>query len=182
MVIKPLLVGVSIASLALPCLAENKGEPAFQPPSSNGLIVKNANEVKAGLDSCTGIQSRDEREDCVRNTARAFPLGTIKNVKVKNSHYFDADGKICTGDAGPRLTESGVRFFIKNSVPVSQMAVMNYYGQQGECSSENVKITFSNGRTAHFSLSSEGKVGYISPLQKGKETDVFFYYCEPCSK
>lgn len=116
----------------------------------------------------------------MRNSARAYPVGNIKSIKIKNSHYFDADGKICTSDAGPRLTDAGIRFFMKNSVPVSQMAVMNYYGQHGECSSGNVKITFANGRVAHFSLSSEGKVGYLSPLTKGKETDVFFYYCEKC--
>lgn len=150
---------------------------------NNPNVVVNASSgLPAVSEDCSKLPSKDEREDCLRNTVRAYPMGSIKSIKVFGSKYFDADGKPCPQGVGPRLTESRLRNFMKNSVPVSQMAVMNHYGQHGECTSENAKIAFSDGRLAHFSLSSEGKVGYFSPVKKGKETDVFFYYCEQCSK
>ncbi len=146
----------------------------------NVVVANTASGLPSGSDDCSNLPSKDKQEDCIRNTARAYPIITIKNIKVSGSKYFDANGKPCARGVGPRLTESRLRNFLKNSVPVSQMAVMNYYGQHGECTSENAKITFSDGRLAHFSLSSEGKVGYLSSVQKGKEVEVFFYYCEQC--
>jgi hypothetical protein len=146
----------------------------------SGLAV--GAEKNGNPENCTKLSSKDEQEDCVRNAARAYPMAAIKSIKINGSKYFDADGKLCAHSAGPHLTKEKIRLFLKNSVPVSQMSVMNYYGQHGECTSETAKIIFFDGRIVHFSLSSEAKVAYLSPVQKGKEVDVFFYYCERCSK
>jgi hypothetical protein len=146
----------------------------------SGLAV--GAEKNINPENCAKLPSKDEQEDCVRNAVRAYPMAAIKRIKINGSNYFDADGKPCAHDAGPRLTKAKIRLFLKNSVPVSQMSVMNYYGQHGECTSENAEITFSDGQTVHFSLSSEAKVAYLSPVQNGKEVDVFFYYCEKCSR
>lgn len=146
-----------------------------------GTTAHGGREHRENVD-CSIFSSTDEKEDCQRNAVRSYPIQAIKSIKITGSGYWDSDGKPCATGAGPRLTRSKIRYFLKNSLPVSQMAVMNLYGERGECSSDNAKITFSDGRVVHFSLSSEGKVGYLSPLVNGQETDVFFYYCERCSR
>jgi len=174
--------GLLICSFALPSLAANHIGSASNPELIRDSSAGNTNESHAGVNGCANSQSQSERDDCVRNSVRPYLIGPVKSIKIKNSKYFDADGRVCADGVGPRLTEARVRYFIKNSVPVSQINLMNYYSQQGECASENVKIIFFDGRVAHFSLSSEGRVGYFSPLKNGKEIDVFFYYCDQCSK
>ncbi|MFY3383632.1 hypothetical protein [Paracidovorax sp. MALMAid1276] len=131
---------------------------------------------------CASASSMDEKEDCLRNTARALSLHGIKSIKITSSRYFDSQGGRCRKGLGPVLNKAKVVYFIDNSIPVSQMAVMNYFGQHGECVSDSVKITLLDGKVVNFSLSSEGKVAYLSPVVRGRETDVFFYYCDVCSK
>lgn len=146
-----------------------------------GATTHTGSESKENPD-CSRFSSIDEKQDCQRNTARAYPFQRIKSIKITGSGYSDADGKPCPAGTGLRLTAARIRHFLKHSVPVSQMAVMNYYGEHLECSSDNARITLVDGRIVHFSLSSEGKVGYLSPVVNGKETDVFFYYCNRCSR
>lgn len=128
----------------------------------------------------TGAEVMDA-EDCRRSAARAYPLQGIRSIHVKGSTvYRDADGRTCTR-GGVRLTSARIRFAPQNAVPVSANAVMNYYGEFGECVSGPALVTLVDGRKVHIALSSQSKVLYLSPLLGGREVDVYFYFCEACN-
>lgn len=147
---------------------------------SGGQSIGIGNDAK--VTDCALTLSQDEKEDCRRNTARSLSLQGVKTIKITTSRYFDSQGSVCPKKQSAVLDRSKVIYFLNNSIPVSQMAVMNYYGQHGECVSDPVRITLLDNRVVNFSLSSEGKVAYLSPVVGGHETDVFFYYCDSCSK
>lgn len=174
-VVKQFFRSMLVASLFVGSLGYSQ---TFNVPGGQSSGAKN----NAHENYCTSTSSKDEKEDCLRNTARSLSVQGVKDIKITNSRYFDSQGRRCPRGRGPILNRARVIFFLNNSIPVSQIAVMNYYGQHGECVSDSVKITLSDSKVVNFSLSSEGKVAYLSPVVGGRETDVFFYYCESCSK
>jgi hypothetical protein len=134
----------------------------------------------ASQDPCAAMKLHEEQEDCKRNTARVYTFGAVKSIHIGGSQYYDVDGKACTSHRGRKLTKARVRYFLDNSVPISQIAFMNYYGDHGECTSQNVLVVFKNGRSMHISFSAISNTAYVSPLAEGQEVDVYFYYCEKC--
>lgn len=114
---------------------------------------------------------------------RAYPLGKVRRIALSSPRFFDADGKPCATQPAPaRITERYVRNFLRQAFPVSQVAVMNDYGSFGECTSDNVDVQFTDGRQVRLSFAADSGVGYLSPVIKGKEEDVYFYYCEACKR
>lgn len=133
-------------------------------------------------DPCAAMPLAEEREDCKRNTARTYPFGAVKRIHIAGSKYYDAENRICTSHVGRRLTKARVRSFLKNAVPISQMSLMNYHGEHGECTSQNVLVVFNDGRSVNISFAARSNTAYVSLLANGQEVDVFFYYCEKCSQ
>ena len=156
--------------------------------SYSGLVgAKNASSDSAAAsntsqDPCAAMSLPDEQEDCKRNTARAYSFGTVKRIHIAGSKYYDSDNKICTSHGGRQLTKARVRSFLKNAIPVSQISLMNYYGDHGECTSQNVLVVFNDGRSVNISFAARSNTAYVSPIVNGQEADVYFYYCEKCSQ
>ncbi|GKS77836.1 hypothetical protein AVME950_23090 [Acidovorax sp. SUPP950] len=115
--------------------------------------------------------------------ARAYVIGPLRRITLSSARFFDAEGKPCTADPPPaRVTERYVRNFLRQAIPISQVAVMNYYGSFGECTSDPVDVQFKDGRQVRLSFAADSGVGYLSPVVKGREEDVYFYYCEVCKR
>lgn len=122
-------------------------------------------------------------EDQRRMAARDYAIGPVRRITLSSPRFFDAEGKPCAADPAPaRVTERYVRNFLRQAIPVSQVAVMNDYGSFGECTSDNVDVRFTDGRQVRLSFAADSGVGYLSPVVKGKEEDVYFYYCEACKR
>ncbi|SDD12104.1 hypothetical protein SAMN05192589_104348 [Paracidovorax valerianellae] len=118
--------------------------------------------------------------------ARAYAIGKVRRITFSSPKFFDAEGKPCaTAPAPARITERYVRSFLRQAFPISQVAVMNYYGSFGECISDTVDVQFTDGRQVRLSFTADSGVGYLSPVRKdtGKEEeDVYFYHCEACKR
>ena len=154
----------------------------------SGLIgAKNAPSHSATAtstlqDPCAAMPTPEEQKDCKRNTAKSYPLGTVKRIHIAGSKYYDAENRICTSHGSRQLTKARVRSFLKNAIPISQISLMNYYGEHGECTSQNVLVVFNDGRSVNISFAARSNTAYVSLLANGQEADVYFYYCEKCSQ
>ena len=150
---------------ALPPTVDARSRDVDQSPEKSALAKESADEA-------------DRR----RNEIRAYPLGKVKSVRALGSRFHDANGKPCPTGPTHKLKPRKVRYFLANAVPVSQISLMNYYGVFGECFSQDVRVEFVDGRRVHLSFGSESETAYLSPVVDGRETDVYFYYCEKCSE
>jgi hypothetical protein len=150
---------------AAPSTGDARSRDADQSPEKSALAKESADEA-------------DRR----RNEVRAYPLGKVKSVRALGSRFFDANGKVCPTGPTHKLKPRTVRHFLANAVAVSQISLMNYYGVFGECFSQDVQVVFVDGRLVHLSFGSESETAYLSPVVDGRETDVYFYYCDKCSE
>lgn len=171
MTMKNALRTITLPWLAWAALAHS-GPMAPSPPQGS---------ASASASKAAAATERDE--DRRRMEARAYAIGPVRRITLSSARFFDAEGKPCTAEPPPaRVTERYVRNFLRQAIPISQVAVMNDYGSFGECTSDPVDVQFKDGRQVRLSFAADSGVGYLSPVVKGREEDVYFYYCEVCKR
>lgn len=145
-----------------------------------------ATDPVSGTTSAQSAASSTDQDDQRRTEARAYPhaLGPVRDIRIRSARYFDADNRPCAVPP-PRsraVTSRQVRTFLRKAVPVSQVDVMNYYGAFGECMSDRVDVSFTDGRRVRMTFAADSNVAYLAPLVDGREGEVYFYVCEDCGR
>lgn len=133
-----------------------------------------------------GPEAAPIQDDQRRTEARAYPhaLGPVRDIRIRSARYFDADNRPCAAppSRSRAVTPRQVRTFLRKAVPVSQVDVMNYYGAFGECMSDRVDVSFTDGRRVRMTFAADSNMAYLAPLVDGREGEVYFYVCEDCGR
>lgn len=173
--------GSWLLGLVLSCLvfSASASGTAPRPASTSPASAIDAREVHG---QTLVPKNAEDIEDQRRNEVRAYSIGAIKKVVIKNTRFYDSNDRLCPSEARGKLTPHRVKYFLKYAIPISQISLINYYGVFGECLSKDVDVFFRDGRTAKISFASESETAYLSSVVNGKEVEVYFYYCEKCSR
>lgn len=140
------------------------------------------------LDSDASSDSEDDTNGgrSLSNKIRPILIGKIHSITIKNRKFYDLlSGKFCRyAEPDDKLTKRHVRYFLENAEPVSPSSFYRYYHSLGECFSSDVIVRFKDGRRVAVKFSDSGTTAYISPIIKGRDTDIHThpYICRACDE